>query len=204
MAPSTDLDATTVAEALLAALARTRLAPADDPVALAATLELATRVATLLVIERLAPLAASYPANVQALLAWPEPAIDSSRDSVLERSEFLGWRDAVDMLCAEPLPCVAPRLHRGWQDKTQSCRHARRVTRSAVGFAVDEAGARALLDGMAICNRVFVAPPPVRLDPARVRHAYLAVLDVVESAAPTEFAAPFHGLVERLRAQVAD
>jgi hypothetical protein len=183
---TTDLDERAAAERLLAAAEQSGLACTDAPVGLVAVLELVSRAATLLVLDRIRQRAGSYPSSLQTLLSRPEPDVQVERDAALDAADFLGWRDGIDLLSQQTLPCVAPRLHRGWQDKRQSCRQARRITHDAVGFSLDAEQRDGLLRGLALRNRVFVAPPPARLSAAELRASLRVLVELTERLAPDD------------------
>lgn len=179
------MDAKLIAEGLLAGLARTRLAESEDPLEIVQALALRIRAALLLGLERIAAVAGEFPATIQALMSVPAESIEAARDALIQPQDYLGFIDLLDLLSDDSLDCVSPRLHRGWQDKKQSCLDARRLSRGAVGFALDAARRESLLLALAIYQRVFCVPPPVQLVIEDARAALKAV----------------GGLIDRLRNQ---
>jgi len=196
-----ELDHEAAAERLLADLQQQSGAGSNSPTQAAAALLLTIRAAHLLALAKVQGVQ-GYPATVQALLNVPEPAVDPERDAAFDPGDSLTFVDLLDLLSQEQLPCLAPHLHRGWQDKTQSCRQARRLTTAAFGHELDGEGRRALLAAQAITNRVFVAPPPVVLDLRRVRKAVRDVLRLISHLAPAGGAGKILDLISQLRRQV--
>jgi hypothetical protein len=176
---ATDLDTRAMAANMIAGIAKSGLAASSEPLEVAQALAMAIRAAQLHCLGRLARVVSGFPATIQALMTLPEPGIDTDRDALAESQDFLGFLDMLDLLSGELLECLAPRLHRGWQDKVQSCRAARLLTLEAVGFELDEEQRASLLSALACVNRVFVVPPPVRLSPDEVREALEAVLGLI-------------------------
>lgn len=175
-----ELNGPKTAERLLALLERTRLGESSEPLEVGAAIGLAIRTAHVLALERLAGVAAEFPATIQALLTAPDPVVDTARDALEDTQGVLDFRDLIDLLSVTGLECVAPRLHRGWQDKVQSCQTARRAAQGAVGFGIDGERRRSLLAGLAIYHRLFVFPPPVRPDVEDARAALAGLLRLVE------------------------
>jgi hypothetical protein len=174
------MDGKLIAEGLMASLARTRLAESEDPLEVAQALALQIRVALLLGLERIGAVAGEFPATIQALLSIPAESIEAVRDALVEPQDYLGFLDLLDLLSEEDLGCVSPRLHKGWQDKVQSCREARRLTRGAVGFSIDAAQRESLLLALAVHRRVFCGPPPVHLGLEESRAALKAAGDLID------------------------
>jgi ribosomal protein S12 methylthiotransferase accessory factor YcaO len=179
----TVLDAVSMAGGLLAALEESGAGRAENPLDQAAGLQQAYRAFHLLILDRLYPIKDQFPVTNQALMAVPNATIDPVRDSLAHPADFLAPIDLIDLISDEGLPCVAPHLHRGWQDRTESCRHARQLSSSVVGFSIDREEREALLAGLAVCNRVSVLPPPLELEPESVHRAYGPVLRLIERLA---------------------
>ncbi len=197
-----DLDSKVVAETLLASLAEAKLAASGSDLDVAQAIAVAIRAAHVLGVEQLGAISESFPASIRALLTVPEPTIDVSRDAALEVQDSCAFIDLFDLLCDEDLPCLAPRLHRGWQDKTQSCRDARRLTASVVGFSIDGEFRHSLLGAVAITNRVFMVAPPVRLDHAQSRRSLAAVLRLIDLLSESDEGGGSKRLVAQLRSQM--
>ena len=174
------MDARMIAQGLLASLARTRLAGSEDPLDIAQALALRIRAALLLGLERIAAVAGEFPATIQALMNVPTANIEAARDALTQPQDYLGFIDLLDLLSDDSLDCVSPRLHRGWQDKAQSCSEARRLSRAAVGFSIDAIHRDSLLLALAIYQRIFCIPPPVQLGPEDARAALKAVDDLID------------------------
>ncbi len=196
--PAISYDARSLAESLLGALERSGTGRGQDPVALTAGLELALRAFHLLTLGRLYQVKDQFPATNQSLMSVPEPAIDPPLDALAHPADFLAQIDLLDLLSAEDLPCVAPGLHRGWQDRTRSCQHARRITAGAVGFSIDAEEREELLGALALANRVHCIPPPVTLEAETVRQAHRPVLRLIERLAAGRSDSAFTGLEARI------
>jgi len=157
-----------------------------DLVALCGALELGTRAAQILAVERLQGVRREFPATVAALLDHPPPEVDPWRD-VVHLPKTLRFAEVLDLLSHEELECITPHLHHGWEDRTFSCRRSRRLAHQAVGFELDGATRSRLMVLAAYRNRLFETPPPVQVDPSAILEAF-----------------PELGrLVERLRAEAA-
>jgi len=172
--------ATAMAEGLLGVLERSRAARSEWALERATGLELAYRAFHLLALGTLEKVKAQFPATNQALMAVPDAAIEVGRDALVHPADFLAPVDILDLMSEDGLPCVAPHLHRGWQDRQRSCLHARQVAAGAFGFRLGTAERSALLAGLAICNRIALVPPPVVLEPSAIRAAFDAVLPAIE------------------------
>ncbi|MHC4605355.1 MAG: hypothetical protein ACYTAF_00275 [Planctomycetota bacterium] len=160
------MDGREIAEKLLAGADVERLKASDDAVEIARAVGAVMRAAVLLGLERLAGAADEFPASIRGLMRGEAP-------------DPFGFADLVDLLSDEGLECVSPRLHQGWQDRTQSCRTARAAGRKAAGFGIDAETREALLAGLVLHNRVFRLPPPAQLDAAGARRALSAVFGLV-------------------------
>ncbi len=150
----------------------------DDPVELSMAISLAMRATGLLALHRLENIAGEFPATIQTLLAGPtitEASVDSS--------EVLGFVDLVDLLSDKDLSCVAPNLHRGWQDKTQSCQNARTLVRRELNFSIDENMRGRLLHAAQANQRLFLLPDPAQLDLALLKPALLSLFDLATQLA---------------------
>lgn len=140
---------------------------ADDLVALCESIDLGIRAVEILAIGRLQAAVDGFPATIGLLLDLPEPRVDPVRDAV-EVPDALQFTDVLDLLSAEELDCVSPRLHRGWEDRRFSCRRARNTAATAVDVRLEEEERGRLLLLSAYRNRLFRIPPPVRVDPGEV------------------------------------
>ena len=156
------------------------------------------RSAQLLAVARLMPARDRYAATNQMLFQEPEPEIVVARDALVEEGDFLRFADLLDLLSEESLPCVASRLHRGWQDRVQSCREARRISQEAVGLALGPEERAALLSGLAVANRVFRIPPPLDLDAKRGAAGFDALLRLINRLAPSNQESAFQELTSSL------
>lgn len=154
----------------------------ESLVALSECLDLGIRAAVILTIRRVQEGRDRFPATIASQLAAPPPEIDVERDAV-ETPRTLHFREVLDLLSGEDLPCVAPGMHRGWEDRRFSCRRSRETARERTGVTLGAGEQERLLFLLACHNRLFHYPPPVRLEPPAVLAAF-----------PT-----LEGLVERLR-----
>jgi hypothetical protein len=189
-------------EELLRSLERTGLVGSDAPLELATALLLAGRAAQLQLLEAVQREAGGLPAPIQALLALPAPGLAPERDALADPAEALLLEDLIDLVSLEETPCIAPRLHRGWQDRRQSCREARRRCGAAVGLSLDAARRAALLEALALIKRVFQLPPPLALEAAALRRGLTALLELCQEAGEgTEVAAAAGRLLEGGRSE---
>jgi hypothetical protein len=131
------------------------------------------------VVSRLQPIRSQFPATIAALLESPPPEVDTRRDFVHPPAS-LSFLDLVDMMSDERLECISHQLHRGWEDRVESCQRSRAKTRGAIGFSLSEDERRPLMLIGAYRNRLFVLPPPVRIVPAHVLAAFPTVAVLVD------------------------
>ena len=192
------MDAVAMAGGLLAGLERSGAGRSDNPLEQASGLEAAFRAFHLLALSKLYRVKEQFPATNQGLMVVPEPQIHPERDALVHAADFLAPIDVIDLLSETGLPCVAPYLHRGWQDRQRSCLHARQLAASAFGFWIGGEERGALMTGIAIVNRVALVPPPVQLDPAATREAYKPVLHLVERLAAGSDNPVFKNLPQRV------
>ena len=88
----------------------------QDVTALGEALDLGSRTAELLAVDRLRPVRDRFPASIGALLDAPPPDVSAHRDAV-EVPKSLEFTEVLDLLSDEALECVGPELHRGWEDR---------------------------------------------------------------------------------------
>jgi len=192
-------DLVSTAKGLLDALERSGAGRSSQPLEQAAGLALAMRALQLLCLHRLQPVRENFPATNRALMSVPEPLIEPVRDALALPADFLGAIEIIDLLSEQDLDCVAPQLHRGWQDRRRSCAQARELAAGAFGFSITGEERQKLLAALAICNRVFCIPPPVTLDPDAVSAAFAPVLMLIEKIARGGLeGAGFEYLVQRI------
>lgn len=134
-------------------------------------IDLGVRVVEIGVVSRLQPIAPEFPATIAALLESPPAEVDTMRDFV-HPPKSLTFLDIVDMLSQEKLPCISQQLHRGWEDRIESCRRSREKTLNAIGFSLSEEERKPLMLIGAYRNRLFALPPPVRIIPKQVISAF--------------------------------
>jgi hypothetical protein len=191
-------DAQQLAELLLKSVAKWGLAASEDPVDVAQALRLAMRAAQALAFQLFETAREDYPVTIQALMATPEPALDVDLDARIDPAELLGFVELLDMLSDSGLSCIAPRLHRGWLDKKQSCREARHLSTGRAGFALTGGEREDLMLGLAITNRVFMVPPPFEVEAERWRRALPPMLDLVERLAKAAGSQAVGELIQRI------
>lgn len=187
------LDAKSLPRALLEVAARVDAGEQAIDVAIAT--ELCFRVMTILAQSALEDAREDYTVALQAMMHTPNAAIDEERDALVDERDFLGCLDVVDMLSAEGLDCVAPRLHRGWQDRHQSCRQARQVSTDRLGFSLAASERAAIVAAWGVCHRVMRVPPPVSFTARDLLRNRGPLLDLIAKLAPgddlTELVAKF-------------
>lgn len=143
-------------------------------------LVLAARTVELKLTARLTPVLDQFPHTIQEHFDRPaEPAV-SVQDAFVDPSAPIGLLDLLELASDQGLSCVAPRLYRGWQDRNQARRDARRITAEAVGFALTADERDRLLMAVAIRNRAFLTPLPVEVDEGQVDEALGAVRGLLE------------------------
>jgi hypothetical protein len=152
----------------------------DDIVALSDALNLGVHAAEILVVHRLQPVKDEFPATIGLQLQLPVPDVDPHRDGV-GVPKVLDFAEAIDLLSGEELECVAPGMHRGWEDRRFSCRRSRVAAQQAVGIRLSADEQQALLLLAAYRNRLFRCPPPVRVEPAAIERAFPTLERVVEA-----------------------
>ncbi|MCJ7630266.1 MAG: hypothetical protein MUO50_17975 [Longimicrobiales bacterium] len=154
-------------------------AASGDFVAMCQALDLGIRAAEILVTHRLQPVKNQFPATIGIQLDTPSPEVDAFRDAVTVPSS-LPFTAILDLLSGEELECVAPGLHRGWEDRRFSCRRSRVTAGKALGITLDEAERQQLLLLAAYRNRIFRAPPPVRVVREEILGAFPVLSRLVE------------------------
>jgi len=140
-------------------------------VALCEALDLGIRTAEILVTHRLQPVRDQFPATIGIQLETPSPEVDAFRDAV-NIPHSLPFTAILDLLSAEELECVSPGLHRGWEDRRFSCRRSRVTAKEALGIELGEEERSQLLLLSAYRNRIFRAPPPVRVVTGEILGAF--------------------------------
>ena len=148
-------------------------------VALGSAIDLGLRSIEITAIHRLQPVKDRLPATIQSGLETPDPEVEPYRDAV-ETPHALGFRELLDLLSEADLECVAPSLHRGWEDRRFSCKRSRGTAQQAIGITVTAANREDLLLLLAYRNRMFRYPPPVRVDRVAILKAYPALQALAE------------------------
>ncbi len=148
-------------------------------VSLCEALDLGLRAAEILVVERLQPVKEQFPATITLQLQLPVPEVEAYRDAVTV-PKSLQITEILDLLAADGLECVAPRLHRGWEDRRFSCARSRQTAREAAGVTLEKQEVDHLLLLAAYRNRLFRYPPPIRIEPAEITAAFPTLRGLVE------------------------
>ncbi len=151
-------------------------------VSLCESLDLGLRAAEILVVERLQPVKEQFPATITLQLQLPTPEVEAYRDAVTV-PKSLQITEILDLLSTDGLECVAPRLHRGWEDRRFSCARSRGTAREAVGVTLERQDVDRLLLLAAYRNRLFRYPPPIRIVPAEITAAWPALQGLIERLA---------------------
>ena len=142
-----------------------------DLAALCEALDLGLRAVEILVVERLSPVRDQFPATIAIQLERPRPEVDTVEDATTVPNT-LQFTEILDLLSKEGLDCVAPGLHRGWEDRRFSCRRSRVTAQEALKVSLEEQERKDLLLLSAYRNRIFRAPPPVRVVPGEILKAF--------------------------------
>lgn len=151
-----------------------------DFVALSEALDLGLRAAEILVTHRLQAVRDQFPATIGIQLETPSPEVDAFRDAV-NIPHSLPFTAVLDLLSAAELECVSPGLHRGWEDRRFSCRRSRVTAQEALGVTLSQGEREQLLLLSAYRNRIFRAPPPVRVVTAEVLAAFEGLNRLVDA-----------------------
>jgi len=142
-------------------------------------LDLGIRAVEILVIERLSPIKDEFPATIAVQLERPVPEVDTVEDAITVPNS-LRFTEILDLLSQEGLECVAPGLHRGWEDRRFSCKRSRVTAQEALRVSLDEGERKDLLLLGAYRNRIFRAPPPVRVIPGEILEAFGSLEGLME------------------------
>ncbi len=156
-------------------LARLSRAEDADPLARTVALDAGMRAAALAVAARVAPRLAEYPRTIQEHFAGSPAELVSTQDALVDPAAGLTFLDVIELLSDAALSCIAPRLYRGWQDRVQARRDARRITTEATGVVLDAGQRDALLAALALRNRVYALMPPLEVDSTLLDEADRAV-----------------------------
>lgn len=151
---------------------------ADDPLALKETLVWGWHAIGLLAYLRLQPQRRLFDAWLQDYLNEGEPQLDIDRDARWEERERLSHLELLDLLSEEQLPILKPEFYQGWQDRTSRCHGLRRQTAQLVDGSIDASQRQQLLLLLAAYHRLIRLPAGVDLDPAQIRQAFPALLDL--------------------------
>ncbi|MBW1807450.1 MAG: hypothetical protein JRJ87_04600 [Deltaproteobacteria bacterium] len=176
-----DLNDSALAGRLLDSLEHLKLAASDDPVEAALAIALAIRIAQLFCYQRLKRIAGQFPATIQTLLRTPKILQNSA---LTDPQEFIEFLDLIDLMSETDLKCIAPRLHRGWQDKVQSCQSARQLTQAELKYTIDADMRKSLLLALEIYNRTYLLPPPITFESQAVKQALASLLVLIEKLVP--------------------
>ena len=134
-------------------------------------MDLGLRAAEILVIEGLSPVRDQFPATIAVQLERPRPEVDPLEDAI-NVPNTLEFTEILDLLSQEGLECVAPSLHRGWEDRRFSCKRSRVTAQEVLEVDLGEGERGDLLLLSAYRNRIFRTPPPVRVAPEEILEAF--------------------------------
>ncbi len=148
-------------------------------VALCEGLDLGVRTAEILVIQRLQAARDQFPATIGLQLELPVAEVEAYRDAVTV-PKALQFGEILDLLSGEGLECVAPRMHRGWEDRRFSCGRSRTTAQEAIGLSLAGDERERLLLLAAYRNRLFRYPPPIRVVPGEILAAIPDLKRLVE------------------------
>ena len=123
-------------------------------VSLCECLDLGVRTAEILAIQRFQQAKDEFPGTIALQLETPTPEVEPLRDAVAA-PKSVDFTEILDLLSAEELDCVGPRLHRGWEDRRFSCKRSRATAQKAAGVTLDRDGRDKLLLLAAYRNRIF-------------------------------------------------
>jgi hypothetical protein len=151
----------------------------DDLISLCESLDLGLHAAEILAISRLNPIKDSFPATIGLLLNMPMPDVDPMQDGI-NVPKSLQFTDVIDLLSIEELECVSPGMHRGWEDRRFACRRSRGVAQEATGVSLSAEDQKRLLVLAAYRNRLFRAPPPIRIETSLILPAFKHLEKLVE------------------------
>ena len=152
---------------------------ADDLIALFEALDLGLHAAEILAVNRLNSIKDSFPATIGLLLNTPMPEVDPVQDGI-NVPKSLQFTDVIDLLSVEELECVSPGMHRGWEDRRFACRRSRAAAHEAIGVSLSAEDQKQLLVLAAYRNRLFRAPPPVRIETGKILPALKHLEKLVE------------------------
>ena len=150
-----------------------------DPLQLLVAVEFGVRAAEIEATEILHARSQEFAATIGFRLEQPAPHLYVYRDAVME-PHGVTFTEILDLLSKDELPCVGPRLHRGWEDRRFSCARARKTAQAANGVAIDGLWREKLLRIAAYRNRLFRSTPPVHIIPDELLAAYPALVQLVE------------------------
>ena len=151
----------------------------EDFLAMCQALDLGLRAAEILITHRLQPVKNQFPATIGIQLDTPSPQVDPHRDAI-NVPNTLSFTAILDLLSGEEMECVAPGLHRGWEDRRFSCRRSRVTASEALGVTLEEEDREQLLLLAAYRNRIFRSPPPVMVVRDQLLGAFPALNRLVE------------------------
>ncbi len=171
------------AERLLIGLADSDLKGMTDPVTIGQAVCTAIRVAEMLALHGLDPVVGQYPATIQELFSRPRhPELDVS-DAFIDPAGYLDFLDLLEMLSDESLSCISPRLYRGWQDRIQARRDARRITTETLGITLSADERDSLLPALALRNRLQIVPLPLAVSADEIRALFPPLAKLIDQLA---------------------
>jgi len=155
-------------------------ADVENPMLLKGALGWGWHAVGLLAYLRLQPRRQLFDAWLQDYLHEGEPPLQVDRDARWEERERLSFLELVDLLSEEHLPILKSEFYQGWQDRTSRCHGLRRQMAQIVGGSIGEDQRQQLLLLLAAYHRLIRRPADVELDPAAVRRAFPALVDLAD------------------------
>lgn len=151
-----------------------------DIAALKGALVWAWQVVDLLTYLRLLPERDNFDPWMQDYLHKGEPELNVERDAMWDEHRHLHLIEILDMFSERDLPILKPEFYQGWQDRTSRCKDLRSRIARLVGASIGAEQRDQLLFLLAVYNRLFHLPATVAVNPAMVRNAFPALLNLIE------------------------
>jgi len=151
----------------------------ENLVALCEALDFGLRAVEDLGIHLLQPVRKKLPSTIGLLLELPVAEVEIYRDAVAA-ARSLGFTQLIDLLSESSLDCVAPSLHRGWENHAFACGRCRETAQGEIGVTLEAGPRRNLLLLAAYRNRIFHYSPPIRIVPGDILAAYGDLVRLVE------------------------
>ena len=151
----------------------------EDLVALCEALDFGLRAAEDMGIRLLQPVRNKFPSTIALQLELPVAEVEVFRDAI-GAARSLVFTELLDLLSDESLDCVAPALHRGWENHAFACRRSRETAQAAIGMTLDASPRQSLLLLSAYRNRIFHYSPPIRIVTGEILRAWSDLVRLME------------------------